>query len=315
MNGEVVELEDGIRRITFRLPLGIDHVHCYLLRASDGTWTAVDAGLGLPDVTEHWQRVVEQLDAPVSRIVITHFHPDHVGASADLAELTGATVHQSPLDYAQCIGAWGGGRRSGRFPDHVRSHGLPEEEVESLRRDSQGLAGLVRFARDPEPLGEGDVLDGWTIVALPGHADGHIALLRDGILIAGDTILGTISPTVGLYPDSRPDPLADYLTSLERIEHLAPERAYAGHGDPIGDPAARARDLVAHHDERLEQTKAAARGAPRTAYEISLDLFPEPLNPVGRRFALAESAAHLEYLARRNTVSRNEQDGRILYGG
>ncbi len=289
-------------------------MHCYLLRASDGTWTAVDAGLGLPDAADRWRGVLDELDAPVSSIVVTHFHPDHVGAAADLAGLTGAPVHQHPLDYTQCVGAWGGGRRAERFPDHVRSHGLPEEAVESLRRDSEALAGLVRYAPDPLPLEEGDLLDGWTTVSLPGHADGHIALLRDGVLVAGDTILGTISPTVGLYPDSRPDPLSDFLESLARIEQLAPEQAYAGHGEPIDDPAGRARELVAHHGERLEHTAAAARGEARTAYEISLDLFPEPLNPVGRRFALAESAAHLEYLARRGELDRDEADGRIVYG-
>ena len=70
---------------------------------------------------------------------------------------------------------------------------------------------FVRYARDPEPLGPGEQLDGWEVLHLPGHADGHLALLRDGILVAGDTLLGSITPNVGLYPDSRPDPLADYL--------------------------------------------------------------------------------------------------------
>jgi glyoxylase-like metal-dependent hydrolase (beta-lactamase superfamily II) len=309
----MVELDDGIRRVTFRLPLGIDHVHCYLLRSPDGGWTAVDTGLGLPDAAERWAAVLEDLDGPVTRIVVTHFHPDHVGAAADLAELTGATVHQNPLDYAQCVGAWGGGRRAERFPDHVRAQGLPEAQVDALRSDSDLLTALVRFAPDPEPLVEGDVIEGWTAVELPGHADGLVALLRDGVLVAGDAILGTISPTVGLYPDSRPDPLADYLASLARIAELAPHRAYAGHGEPIDDPVARANDLVDHHRRRLEDTAVAAEGEPQTAYEVSLALFPEPLPPVLRRFALAESAAHLEYLARRGVIQRLTSGETIQY--
>jgi len=41
-----LELEPGILRLTFPLPTGPRHVHCYLLRGDDG-WTLVDTGLGL----------------------------------------------------------------------------------------------------------------------------------------------------------------------------------------------------------------------------------------------------------------------------
>ena len=90
-------------------------------------------------------------------------------------------------------------------------------------------------------LEAGDEVDGWRIEVLRGHADGHIVLLRDGVMIAGDTILLGITPAIGLYPNSRPDPLGDYLETLARIEELAPRVAYAGHKDPIEDPAGRAR--------------------------------------------------------------------------
>ena len=69
----MLELDAGIRRVTFALPLGIDHVHCYLLPASSGGWIVVDTGLGLPDAGERWAQVLDELDEPVERIVITHF--------------------------------------------------------------------------------------------------------------------------------------------------------------------------------------------------------------------------------------------------
>jgi glyoxylase-like metal-dependent hydrolase (beta-lactamase superfamily II) len=299
----MVELEDGVRRVTFRLPFGIDHVHSYLLRASDGGWIAVDTGLGLPDAGERWREALADLDGPVTRIVVTHFHPDHVGAAAELAELTGATVYQGALDYAQSVSAWGEGRVAERLPEYMRAHGLPEDDLDSLRRESAALVALVQLARDPEPLAAGDRLDGWEVLHLPGHADGHLALLRDGILIAGDAILGTITPNVGLYPDSAPDPLADYLSSLGRIDALAPRVALPGHGEPVVDPSARAREIVSHHHERLEQAAAALERGPVTAYEASLVLFSEPLPQTLRRFALAETRAHLEYLVHRGAAA------------
>jgi glyoxylase-like metal-dependent hydrolase (beta-lactamase superfamily II) len=70
----VIELAEGIRRVTFPLPLGIDHVHCYLVRTADGGWMLVDTGLGLPDPEARWAPVLAALDGPVTRVVVTHFH-------------------------------------------------------------------------------------------------------------------------------------------------------------------------------------------------------------------------------------------------
>jgi glyoxylase-like metal-dependent hydrolase (beta-lactamase superfamily II) len=309
----MLELDGGVRRVTFALPLGIDHVHCYLLPASDGGWTLVDTGLGLPDAAQRWRQELAELDAPVSRIVVTHFHPDHVGAAADVASITGAVVYQGRDDYEQCVRTWGDLRDDERMPQYLRVHGAPESEVESFRQDAGGFLQLVRFAHDPEPLEPGEEIDGWQVFHLPGHADGHRALLRDGVLVAGDTLLASITPNVGLYPDSRPDPLGDYLHSLERIAELAPRLVLPGHFDPIEEPAARARELIAHHDERLEQTAAALHGRPQSAYEVSLTIFPEPLSSVLRRFALAETRAHLEYLVRRNAALRLDGPKRVSY--
>jgi glyoxylase-like metal-dependent hydrolase (beta-lactamase superfamily II) len=309
----MLELDAGIRRVTFALPLGIDHVHCYFLPATGGGWTVVDTGLGLADASSRWERTLAKLGGSVERIVITHFHPDHVGAAADLAGLTRASVHQGRDDYAQCVRTWGELRNDEVMPEYLRVHGAPESDVVSFREDAPGFVRLVRFARDPEPLEPGDQLDGWEVLHLPGHADGHRALLRNGILIAGDTLLGSISPTVGLYPESRPDPLGDYLGSLARIVELAPRLALPGHGETIDNPVGRARELVAHHDERLAQTRAALDGRPQSAYEVSLALFPQPLSSTLRRFALAETRAHLEYLVRRDGAQRIDEEARVSY--
>jgi glyoxylase-like metal-dependent hydrolase (beta-lactamase superfamily II) len=309
----MLELDGGIRRVTFALPLGIDHVHCYLLPASAGGWIVVDTGLGLPDAGERWARVLDELDDPVERIVVTHFHPDHVGAAADLAVLTGSPVHQGAADYNQCVRTWGEARIDERMPDYLRVHGVPTADIESFRAEAAAFVQLVRFARDPELLAAGDRIDGWEVLHLPGHADGHLALLRDGILVAGDTLLASITPNVGLYPDSRPDPLGDYLGSLERIVELAPHVALSGHGEVIDDPAGRARELIGHHRERLERTAEALDGRPQSAYAVSFSLFPEPLSPTLRRFALAETRAHLEYLVRRDGARRVDDRDRVSY--
>ena len=308
----MTDLPGGIRRLTFPLPLGIDHVHCYLLPGSDG-WTLVDTGLGLPDAAERWEPVLAELDAPVVRIVVTHFHPDHAGGGEDAQALTGARVYQGARDYEQCEGVWGRADWSERLADYLGAHGLPEPLADELRQESRLFAPFIRFARDPERLHEGDEVDGWQVLELPGHADGHICLLRDGVLVAGDHLLQKITPTVGLYPDSRPDPLGDYLASLERTIELAPRLALPGHHGVVTDPAGRAREIVEHHRRRLDETVAALGSEPRSAYEVSLALFGAGLDASGRRFALAETLAHLERLVLEGRARREGDDTGVSY--
>jgi glyoxylase-like metal-dependent hydrolase (beta-lactamase superfamily II) len=298
------EVEQGILRVTFDLPLGIDHVHCYLLRSSGGGWILVDTGLGSRDPEARWRPVLDALDAPVERIVITHMHPDHVGGARDVAELTGAPVFQGREDFAQCITAWGSERSLPRLAGWWEQHGLPPKASEAMRAEADNLGRAVHFAVDPQLLDPGDEVDGWRVELLRGHADGHIVLVRDGVLIAGDTLLGGITPAIGLYPRSRPDPLGDYFETLARIEALEPRIAYAGHRQRLRDPAGRAREIRAHHEERLDRAAASLGETPRNAYEVSLELFEAELSPVQRRFALAEALAHLERLVLAGRAAR-----------
>jgi glyoxylase-like metal-dependent hydrolase (beta-lactamase superfamily II) len=305
-------LPGGIRRLTFPLPLGIKHVHCYLLPGDDG-WTLVDTGLGLPDAAARWEPVLRQLDAPIARILVTHFHPDHAGGGEDAQALTEARAFQGEHDYEQCVRVWGSADWSERLADYLRARGLPEPVARELRHESRTFAPFIRFARDPEPLREGDEVDGWRVLELPGHADGHLCLLRDGVLVAGDHLLGVITPTVGLYPESRPDPLADYQASLRRTIELAPTLALPGHGDPVTNPVTRSHEILEHHVRRLDETSAALSSGPRNAYEVSLTLFGSRLDASGRRFALAETLAHLERLVREGRAARSGDDRNVSY--
>jgi glyoxylase-like metal-dependent hydrolase (beta-lactamase superfamily II) len=133
------------------------------------------------------------------------------------------------------------------------------------------------------------------------------------VLISADHLLGRISPTVGLWPASRPDPLGDFLGALERTIELAPEIALPGHGDPIADPVGRAHELIEHHRERLDVAEAAMTDRPRTGYELSFDLFGAELKPASRRFAVAETLSHLERLVLEERAERREDDGSVAY--
>ncbi len=110
---------------------------------------------------------------------------------------------------------------------------MPRETIDGIVTDSGRLVDAVHWVEHPDRLLDaGDEVDGWRVHVLPGHADGHIVLERDGVVLAGDTILMGITPAIGLYPNSRPDPLGDYLESLRWYEERAPRVAYTGHREP-----------------------------------------------------------------------------------
>ena len=306
------ELDAGIRRVTLPLPTRPGHVHAYLLPGDDG-WTLVDTGLGLPDAKERWASELAELPGPVRQIVVTHFHPDHVGAAADLVELTGAPVAQGRVDYEQCRLVWDGNDWADVLVDWFRRHGVPDEVMRELIEQGALWRPFIRFQRDPQLLDPGDHVDGWRAVAAPGHADGQLMLVRDDVLVAADHVLDPISPTVGLWPRSRPDPLGDYLGALEATIALDARVAFPGHGEPILDPSARARALIAHHAERLAATAAALGDEPQTGYEVSFPLFGDDLKPAARRFAVAETLSHLERLVLEGGARRTEDDRRVAY--
>jgi glyoxylase-like metal-dependent hydrolase (beta-lactamase superfamily II) len=305
-----VELEPGILRLTLPLPSGPRHVHCYFLRGDDG-WTLVDTGLGLMETP--WQDILAQVDGPVARIFITHMHPDHVGGAEAASLATGAPVLQGRLDYAQCERVWGSPDWPEQIADWFVRNGVPPALTAEMIETGHVFADFVQFVWNPTPVEAGDDVDGWRVLAVPGHADGHLALFRDGVLIAGDSILTPITPAVGLYPQSGPDPLGDYVQSLHEIAALAPHVAYGGHGAVVDAPAERALAIVAHHDERLDRTEAALDGQPRSGYEISHALFGRDLPPIQRRFAVAETLSHLERLVVLGRSERVEDDRALTY--
>ncbi|MGZ4393996.1 MAG: MBL fold metallo-hydrolase [Gaiellaceae bacterium] len=303
-------IRDGILRVTLPLPSRPGHVHTYLLEGEDG-WTLVDTGLGLPGAKDRWAEELAGLE--VRRIVITHMHPDHVGAAADVRELTGAEVLEGELDYRQCLLVWGSADWPNRIVEWFLANGVPAAVANELLEVGFLYGAFIRYAEGPTPLQPGALVDGWEAVPMPGHADGQLCLFKDGVLIAADHLLTPISPAVGLYPESRPDPLGDYLDSLERTIALDARLALGGHGAMIEDPSARARELIEHHRVRLARTAASLSDEPRSGYQVSLNLFGRELKPAARRFAVAETLSHLERLVIEGAAARADADGLVTY--
>ena len=295
------------------LPFQLDHINLWLLRdALDGQegWSIVDCGITNDATRAAWEQIFanELQGLPVLRVIVTHMHPDHMGLAHWLTEKWGVRLWVSATDYnAARLASSGiaaiGGEATARF---MASHGLTDPESQAkIKARTNYYASMVPElpARYRRLLG-GDVLTigghAWTCHAGYGHAPEHISLHCPalGVLISGDMVLPRISTNVSVHeiePES--NPLMLYLDSIRQMQALPEDTlVLPSHGRPFKGLHTRIDQLVAHHDERFADVRAACREAPQHAADLLMVLFRRKLDLHQTTFAMGESVAHLHAL-------------------
>lgn len=292
---------EGVWQIKLPVPFPLGFVSVYLVGGADG-WTLVDAGYDYPPARGAWRAGAREagldLSRDVERIVVTHFHPDHLGAARWLQEISDAPVYMSWAEIPFARKLWGS-PEAGPFIRMLVRHGMPPEMAD---RAAGAMRGGLPLPEEILPLRHGGKvpMGGGTARAIraPGHADHQIVLhhAARGILFAADHLMLGITPNVGLWPETQPYPLARYLDSLRSMRGLGADLVLPGHGPVFHDLRGRIGELAGHHAERLGATLREIEAAPRSAYGVSRSLFRGALTWQQRAFALAETLAHLEHL-------------------
>ncbi|MBI3782133.1 MAG: MBL fold metallo-hydrolase [Deltaproteobacteria bacterium] len=319
---KVREVAAGIYVVHLPLPMKPTIVNVTLMR-SGGEWALVDTGVNTEDSLAALLAAMEHVGCPVgklSKLIATHHHPDHFGASRRLKELTGAPVYMHALEY------------------EASTHYAPQEHSdEAIRFFLQNGIPLQRFARVPSAgefwsqlyapvqpdhlISDGEVLRlgdlEIEIVATPGHTPGHCVLYlrRQKIMIAGDHLLPKITPHVGFFPGGPENPLADFLESQQKIQRYDVEMVLPAHGGTFADHRYRARQIAQHHDYRLREMLDVVRRAPHTAYDVARQAFGFDIDgPLQVQFpATFETLAHLEYMRQQGTIVREEREEKLYY--
>ncbi|WP_434624833.1 MBL fold metallo-hydrolase [Azospirillum sp. B2RO_4] len=314
------EVVPGVLWIRLSLPFQLDHINVWALDGGSAGWTLVDCGLGDPRSRTVWEDLLREAlgGRPVERVVVTHFHPDHIGAASWLVERTGADFAASLTEwlFARTLSAGNDAAADAVVERFYRRCGLDEEALQSLlaRKGaySRGVpavpATLTRLrAGDRLRVGDRD----WTVIGGSGHTAEPVSLYRPAdaagpdLLISGDQILPRISPNISVWP-SEPDadPLADYLDSLEGWNALPMDTlVLPSHGRPFHGLHRRAGELARHHAERLAEIELLC-AEPQTAAAVTRALFPRPLDPQQMLFAVGEAVAHLNHLIGKGRLER-----------
>lgn len=276
----------------------------------------VDTGLHESGSMAHLERAMEQVGLRVELvrlIVITHAHADHWGQAAPIRararcelwmhprhEHATQPAHDPSLALARRLEI---GRQSGvpeamleRFAERVR--GMPSGLAESIEPDHDLVAGVV-VETDLGP---------WQVYETPGHAPSHVCLYQPErrLLISGDHVLGRPS----LYYDYgwTPDPVGDFLRSLELIDGLDARLGLSGHGRPFVDVHGHIVGTRALVSERLDAVLAALDGAALTAAEVAPHVFGERFTESSAPYLLPETLCYLAHMEAEGRLGH--EDGR-----
>ncbi|MCE9640453.1 MAG: MBL fold metallo-hydrolase [Betaproteobacteria bacterium] len=317
--GELREVASGVYWLRMPLPFALEHINLWLLADGEG-WTIVDCGFGTDQTRALWQQIfTSSLDGkPVTRIVVTHFHPDHFGLAAWLADFWQAPVHMAAPEFTAAQG-WFAGREPHRREAHVamfRQHGL--ELGDGLQRENLFKRGVPALPASIVELHDGQQLTvngrDWRVVTGYGHSPEHAALYCDelGILIAGDMVLPRISTNVSVQPCApEADPLGRFMDSLTRYAELdAATLVLPSHGLPFRGLRERVASLKEHHVARLDELLVAC-ARPHTGAQMMPVIFKRALDAQQTLFAMGETLSHINFLHSRGQLQRARGDDGI----
>jgi glyoxylase-like metal-dependent hydrolase (beta-lactamase superfamily II) len=300
--------------LSLPLPFELESVNVHLIKLDDG-WMLVDCGMELDAAWQILEAAIAQMGIQwkdIRVILLTHMHPDHMGMSARLLELTGASLWMHSVEAAHLQLVSRGTRRVPWLDDVFSRAGVSldlqarmERHFTQIRRNFHDLAPNRLFhggEQIPTAAGLFQVL--WT----PGHSPGHICLYNESakLLISGDHILENITPNVAWHPDA--DTLGDFLTSLEGLRPLEIDIILPSHGAPFTGHGQWITNTIEHHGERCSEMLRLVTDAPRSANTLVKEMWRKELSPINHHFAVFEVLAHLEHMQRQGRVQSRQRE-------
>ena len=324
---EIVEVRPGVLWARLKLPFRLNHVNIYLLADGDG-YAMIDAGFGNEETIEAWTKL---FDGPlkgvnITRLIVTHSHPDHVGLAGWIVERFNCPLVMSQVEYLQSVYHQNRGTEERREAQRLffRRHGMDETLTEKLL--GRGQDYLKRVSVLPPSyrrISHGDdVVIGsrrFKVITGGGHALDQVMLYcaDDKLFLSADQVLSKISPNVSVWavePDQ--NSLGEYLAPLASLTTTLPYDVLVlpGHGVPFYGLKTRIKQRADHHEERCRLIAEACREVPQTSKELVPVVFHKHvLDEHQMGFAAGELVAHVNYMLVEGRLTAQEKDGVLRF--
>lgn len=314
--GTVRHITDDVLWVRMPLPFSLQWINLWLIRDGDG-WVMVDTGIATEETRTHWRTIFSDVlnGAPITRVIVTHMHPDHVGLAGWVSRKFQVPLMMSRLEYTTCrLLVADTGREA---PDagirFYREAGWGDEAIENYKTKFGGFGRAVsRMPDSYERLIAGDELTiggtVWTILGGSGHSPEHICLFNSemNLFISGDQLLPRISSNVSVFPtEPNADPLTDWIESCHRLHDDLPEDVLVlpAHNLPFRGAKARLKALANGHEKALNRlSKRLAE--PKTVVECFSAIFGRKIDGDLLSLATGETLAHLNCLVHRGLAKR-----------
>lgn len=324
--GAAIEVAAGVMWLRMPLPFALDHINLWLVEEPAG-FTLVDTGYGDAATRAIWEAHFHALlkRRPIVAIVVTHYHPDHVGNAAWIADRFGVPIAMTAGEFltGHAVHGQSGGHALLDTSALFRAHGVDEDYLQGFEaRGNRYRVGVPELPLAYRRMQPGHDLriggEAWRIIGGYGHSPEHAALHASDrhVLISGDMLLPRISTNISVWPaESEGDPLGLFLDSLTAFEALPDDTlVLPSHGLPFRGIAERVAQLRAHHDARLAELIAAVGADGVTAADVVPVLFRRKLDTQQRFFAVGEAIAHLNHLVAAGTLERIiDSSGRVRF--
>jgi len=286
----------------------------------------IDCGFPLEAVRRQieaaWSHLVQ--GKPITRLIVTHHHPDHIGNCPWICERWKLIPTITPGEHhrVQTIGGGWWDQHSRERAAFWRKHGLPEKIAAAINDVWAGqpelfpsLPAECNFIRDGDRI-RIDNAD-WQVIVARGHAPAQ-ALLHSpqrGLLLSGDQILAKITPNISVHFDApEANPLALFLETNRRIAQACDDvLVVPSHNLPFRGLHARIREIEEHHQNRAAKVADLLRTGPHTAAEMIPVLFGDLTDSHEVGFAIGEAIAHLHHLVAQGRARSIERNGRIMF--
>jgi glyoxylase-like metal-dependent hydrolase (beta-lactamase superfamily II) len=205
--GAAMEVTPGIYWHRMPLPFALNHINLWLLEDNNG-WTVVDTGIAREEVEFEWRTLAKTYffaDKPLKRIIVTHFHPDHVGLAGWMCTEFGVRLWMPMTEWVYVRMSYldDGKAQLGETLEFYKRAGLDDQISEQINNQ----VGRYPTVVSPIPtsfirISEHDNISiggrNWLVITGTGHAPEHACLYCEdaNILISGDQILPRITPNV-----------------------------------------------------------------------------------------------------------------------